>query len=438
MRSLLASLALGLGLSLAAVFAVQWSFVRLATNEVVEDYVAGELAHDAEELFGALAAPSAGAATLALTHFDPPFLERHSGRYYQILVEGRTQLRSPSLADASLPVPPAQPGQRQVTHVTGPDGKVLLLSASGYRLDGRAVTVAVAGDLALLHARFERLLARYTQVSLLMFVLLVVLQLAIVRIVLAPLARVVADVGRLGSGEIGQLSERVPREVVPLVREVNWLLALLSRRLRSSRDALGNLAHALKAPLTVLTHMAEDDPIPRAQMLEQLALLRRRIDSELRRARVAGGRDAGASLDLPAEIGALAATLRQLHRDRPLSIECRVPPGTRFHGDREDLLDLVGNLVDNACKWARSRVRTTIRRGPQLVLTVEDDGPGCSEEDLQRLARRGVRLDEGTEGHGLGLAIARSIAASYEAQMRFGRSRELGGFEVEVTFPREA
>lgn len=438
MRSLLASLAIGLVVSLAAVFAVQWSFVRIATAEVVEDFVAGELANDADELFSALVLVPGGDAGLALVHFDPPFLAPGSGRYYQILQEGRPVLRSPSLAGATLPVRAVAAGERHLAHVAGPGEQALLVSAKGFEKDGRAITIAVAGDLKLLRAEFDRLLARYAQVSLLMFVLLVVLQLAIVRIVLAPLRRVLADVGRLGRGEIEQLGERVPLEVLPLVREVNWLVALLTRRLRRSRESLGDLAHALKAPLTVLTHMAEDEPIPREQMQQQLAVLRRRIDSELRRARVAGGRDAGAPIDIAAEIAALAATLRQLHRGRELAIECRVAPGTAFHGDREDFLDLAGNLVDNACKWARSRVRITVRREQGLRLTVEDDGPGCSAEDLHRLARRGVRLDESREGHGLGLAIASSIAASYEAEIRFGRSAELGGFEVTVTFPGEA
>jgi signal transduction histidine kinase len=247
-------------------------------------------------------------------------------------------------------------------------------------------------------------------------------------------------VGRLEEGAIDQLGERVPSEVLPLVREVNRLLALLALRLRRSREALGNLAHALKAPLTVLTQLADDDHVRRHPVLgpqidEQLQILRGRIDSELRRARVAGGRAGGAPLDLQPEIETLVETLRKLHRDRHLDIVCRIGPGVRFRGDREDLLELCGNLLDNACKWARSRVLVTVRHDDTLRLTVEDDGPGCSPEDIGRIAQRGVRLDETTEGHGLGLAIASGIAASYGAELQFGRSRELGGFEVSLSFP---
>ena len=170
-------------------------------------------------------------------------------------------------------------------------------------------------------------------------------------------------------------------------------------------------------------------------MTEQLELLRGRIDSELRRARVAGGHAPGSAPDLSAAIESLLATLRKLYRDRNLVIDCRIDPRVRFHGDREDLLELCGNLLDNACKWARSRVLISAREAGGTVLTVEDDGPGCPPEGLAQIAGRGVRLDETIEGHGLGLAIASSIAASYGAELRFGRSDELRGFQASVTFP---
>ena len=289
-------------------------------------------------------------------------------------------------------------------------------------------------------SEFDRLTMRYTQVSVAMFVLLVILQIGIVRLALSPLRRVRADVSRLDRGEIVQLGDRVPAEVLPLVSEVNRLLALMSQRLHRSRESLGNLAHALKAPLTVLTHMAADqhvqrDPVLAGQMAEQLALLRSRIESELRRARMAGGRMPGAPLDLASEIESLVATLRKMYRDRNLDIECRMQPGIRFVGDREDLLELSGNLLDNACKWARSRVRVSVSERQGMVLTVEDDGPGCSPDELSRIALRGARVDENTSGHGLGLAIAKGVASSYGAQLHLGRSAELGGLEAKVIFP---
>ena len=443
MRSLLAPLIIGLVLSLAATIGVQWSVVRIAIDDVMQDYVAGELAQDAEEMSTWLAILPNGETAIALGHFDPVFLSPASGRYFQILVDGAIALRSPSLAGESLAMTPMDRGQRRVRHIAGPKDHALLLSSTGYELQGRLVTIGVAADMKPMQSEFDRLRARYAQASVIMFVLLVVLQVGIVRLALTPLRRTQADVSRLERGEIGQLGERVPTEVLPLVREVNRLLALLTQRLQRSRESLGNLAHALKAPLTVLTHIVDDehmqrDPVLGRQMAEQLGILRERIDSELRRARIAGGGTPVALLDLPAEIEALAGTLRKMYRDRKLDIACHVDPGVQFRGDREDFLELCGNLLDNACKWARTRVRVSVCAANGVVLAIEDDGPGCSPEDMSQLAKRGARLDEATAGHGLGLAIAGSIASSYGAKMRFGCSPELGGFEVMVSFPKSS
>ncbi|HET9653575.1 MAG TPA: sensor histidine kinase [Usitatibacter sp.] len=441
MRSLVAPLALGLLLSLAAVFAVQWSAVHGAIDRGMRDFIAGELQQDADELAsGLVRIEGGGPLELAFRHYDPSFLEPSSGRYYLVMVEGATALRSPSLGSRTLAVAPVTAGQRATQRIDGANGESLLVSANGYAFEGRPVTIAVAADLRPIDAQAERILRRYTAISVAMFALLVVLQVVIVRFALAPLRRVRADVSRLEHGEVTQLGEAVPAEVLPLVREVNRLLALLSERLRRSRESLGNLAHALKAPLTVLTQAVDDERIRRepalhAELSAQLERLRTRIDSELRRARVAGGRAAAASVDLSAELLSLAGALGKLHRDREIDIECHIDPAARFFGDREDLLELCGNLLDNACKWARSRVALSVREDAALTLTVEDDGPGCPEQDLERLARRGVRLDEQTAGHGLGLSIARDIAASYGGDIRFGRSHALGGFEVSVTFP---
>ncbi len=440
MRSLLAPLVAGLVLSLAAVFGVQWSMFRIEFDAMIVEYIAHELTHDAEEIFGSLTVLPSGETRLALTHFDPPFLRPGSGRYFQILVDDGTVLRSPSLDGESLAVPTVNRGRRRVTHVAGPHEQDLLISAVGYEFAGRQLTIGVAADLNPVRSQFERLMTHYSRVSVLMFALLVALQVAIVRLAFGTLRRVKADVGRLERGEITQLGERVPAEVLPLVQEINRLLALLTRRLQRSREALGNLAHALKTPLTVLQHMADDDQFQRdpelaRQMAEQVSILRSRIDRELRRARVAGGRSTGTPVAVAKEIDALAQTMGKLHRERNLDIACRIDPEAAFSGDREDFMEMCGNLLDNACKWARSRVRVTVHDGGALALSVEDDGPGCSPGDLERIARRGVRLDEATEGHGLGLAIVDSIASSYGAELHFGRSPELGGFAVTVSFP---
>jgi signal transduction histidine kinase len=418
---------------------VQWSVVHAALDAVMQDYIASELAQDADELFSAITVQPGGALSLTVAHFDPVYLVPSSGRYFQIQTQETVFLRSPSLGSSTLSTPSLLGGQNYVSPVDGPKAQSLLLSATGYELQGHRLTISVAADMNPIRAAFARLMTHYAKVSLLMFALLVALQIGLVRWALAPLRRVQADVGRLERGEISQLREQVPTEVQPLVREVNRLLELLNKRLRHSRESLGNLAHALKGPLTILMHMAEDEQVrshPKLgqPMAAQLSLLDSRIDGELRRARVAGGRSAGTAVDLATELKSLSDAMLKLHRHRPIDMVCRVNAGIPFYGDREDLLELCGNLLDNACKWARSRVVVSVTNDNGLLLVVADDGPGCSPEGLRQIAQRGVRLDESTHGYGLGLSIASGIAASYGASIRFGRSQELGGFEVSVSF----
>jgi signal transduction histidine kinase len=164
--------------------------------------------------------------------------------------------------------------------------------------------------------------------------------------------------------------------------------------------------------------------------------LHRRVDAELRRARLAGGAYRGEAVNLDAELPALVEVLRMAYRERELTIAAVVAPGLRYFGDQEDLLEVVGNLLDNACKWARSEVRLRVEHGNGLEIRVEDDGPGRSAEECEQLHKRGVRIDEqGVPGHGLGLAIVQEIVDALGGELKLGRSAALGGFQVDVRLP---
>ena len=136
---------------------------------------------------------------------------------------------------------------------------------------------------------------------------------------------------------------------------------------------------------------------------------------------------------LAEEIPALVDVLHRVYQDKALQVTYRIPPQATFVGDREDCLELLGNLLDNACKWAHHQVRITIQGQPGLSVAIEDDGPGCPSTVLKQLAERGVRIDESTPGSGLGLAIVKDIVEQYGGDMSFGHSRQLGGFQVRVT-----
>jgi signal transduction histidine kinase len=325
-----------------------------------------------------------------------------------------------------------------VTLATGPQGQTVLIWAGAFHVEGQPVGVAVAEDLSPIEADVGRLRLAFTLGTLAVLVVVVIVQRAIVRWSLRPLERVREDCRRLEAGEVSHLGEDVPVEVRPLVVEVNRLLRVLSLRLERSRQGLANLAHAVKTPLTLLGQAADSLPgtDPRgAEIRQGVQRIQEVVDRELKRARLAGRPPGGQRFCPARELPDLAAVLLQVHGMRNLDLQVSAPPDLTFGGDREDLLELFGNLLDNAAKWARGRVVLQVGPGPGLAFTVEDDGPGVPEGEIGQLAARGVRLDEAVPGHGIGLAVSREIIEQYGGTLQFSRSQALGGLRVAVDLP---
>jgi signal transduction histidine kinase len=440
MASVRARLGLGLVMSLVGLLALQWLVVSTAIRSLTENYVASRLAHDTARVLAMLTFTSDGQPVLPAPRVESVYHQPFSGYYYEVITAKGDALRSRSLWDADLAPPLLAPGQARRVHGMGPKAQRLLVLATGFQKQGHTVTITVAEDLAPLEEEFGQFERRYLLVSFVILVILIAAQQGIVRLGFRPLQRVRQEIARLERGEISQLDEAVPTEVRPLVQEMNRLLAVMEQRLQRSRNALGNLAHALKTPLTLVMQLAGRDelkavPQVRVQLLEQTETLHHRLEHELRRARLAGAAIPGRRLILADELPALVDVVGRVYPDKRLSIECHIPPQAAFAGDREDVLELLGNLLDNACKWARQRVIVTVQNQPGLAVCIEDDGQGCPPEVLKQLAERGVRIDESITGHGLGLAIVRDIVEQYGGDMGFGRSRQLGGFQVCVTLP---
>jgi signal transduction histidine kinase len=433
--SLKLRLAVGLSLSLLLLLGGQYWLVSGAIRATAEDYVASRLRHDSESLLAALRWAPDG-PRLAAT--DTIYRRPYSGHYFRIQA-GERSLRSRSLWEADLPLPEVAVGASRRLHVTGPQDQPLLVRVAAFREAGRTVRIAVGEDLTPLNADLAAFQWRYGLVSAAVAAVLLGLQWLLVALGLRPLRRLQGEVAALERGEREALSEDVPAEVRPLVTELNRLLGVLGERLERSRNALGNLAHALKAPLTRLFQAAEtapvsDDPALHEQILEPARTIRERIDRELGRARLAAG-SPGQRFDPGRDIPGLIRAVERIHADRELTIAYHGPDPGIAYGDREDLMELVGNLLDNACKWAASEATVTAALEGGLTVTVADDGPGVPPDRRDRLTRRGARLDEAGEGHGLGLAIAGDIVAAYGGELTFGESAELGGLQVTAFLP---
>jgi signal transduction histidine kinase len=431
MNSLGGRLSATLALSLVILLGVQWIVASLAINQLMERQLATRLARDAESLLAALQEVPGGGLQLDPRRVSPRYLRPFSGYYYTV-VSGDQRETSRSLWDADIAVPAPGPGRTATLRAVGPERQPLLVYAAAFRRHNLDVTVAVGEDLTGLNAGLRRFQLIHGGVSIAILLALLLVQRRIVRASLQPLEAVRQDMERLAAGEATRIESPGPAEIAPLIAQLNRLLETMGKRSRRSREALGNLAHALKTRLALLNQLA-----PQPQMREALEDMHRIVERELKRARLAGEAPPGQRVDLRDELTLLSQTLGVLYADKAPAIDWSVAPGARFAGDREDLLELLGNLLDNACKWCRGKV--VFRAGAAdggLAFTVEDDGPGCEPAQLEALTRRGFRADESTPGSGLGLAIVRDIVEGYGGHLSFGRAA-LGGLRVEIELPGE-
>jgi signal transduction histidine kinase len=264
--------------------------------------------------------------------------------------------------------------------------------------------------------------------------------LAEVRKGLAPFERLRARLLAVRDGRAARVEGEYPSEVQPLVSDMNALLERRERAVERARAKAGDLAHGLKTPLAVLAQEAErtgtaGDPELAALLRQQVDRMRAQVDYHLAQAGAAAAAAGTARCSVRESAEGLARTLLRLYAERGLSIDVAVDPGHAFRGRREDLDEMLGNLLDNACKWARSRVRVSAALADaSVVLTVDDDGPGLDPSLRERVLQRGVRADEAAPGTGIGLAIVRDLAELYGGRIALERAPE-GGLRAELRLP---
>lgn len=440
MRSLGYQLRLGLASGLVVLFGVMWWGGIQAIHSLTDHFVASRLEHDAEALLGAMRLDDSGRPLVRWRRIDAIYDQPLSGHYYQVSFPDGKKVSSRSLWDQQLDIPQFSPGSQGQWRMAGPADQELLVWAAGYNKQGQVFSVAVAEDMTPLNQRVRQFEWVFVALTLGITLLLFFGQQMIVRSALGRLERVREDMARLESGEVDSLTTEVPAEVGPLVEQFNHLLELFQQRLEHSRKGLGNLSHALKGPINLLQQQIDSDemaphPELKTAMDLQLTRVRQLMEREMKRARLAGSGISGGRFYAAREMPSLVRVLRQIYHEKALLIDCRVPEAGALSVDREDMLELLGNLLDNACKWADGKVRCSIEQGKAVVIQVEDDGPGVSPEALTRLAERGVRIDESVDGHGLGLAIAKDMVKLYGGEMTFELSPELGGLQVRVSLP---
>jgi two-component system sensor histidine kinase PhoQ len=340
-------------------------------------------------------------------------------------------------------------GSVEYADVSLPDGERLAGAWRGLAWEfenprrTRAVTFAVAVSRAPYEKQLTQIRTRLYLGSLIVALLLIGVLIWAIRSATRPLRQLESELRGVETGERQSLSGDYPRELSGVAAGLNALLDSERRRIARYRDNLADLAHSLKTPIAVIGAVFghRDTPVPPPADAQQLLAretekMTALIDRHLKRAALAGGVGLGQAPVAIAPLAAeLRATLLRVHGHKDLSLELQVPQHVQFLGDRTDLLEMLGNLLDNACKWCRNRVRLEAQlRDSRVTIVVEDDGPGFPAQFLATGPVRGLRADEQAPGHGLGLAMVRDTAESYGGQLRLGVA-SLGGASVSVDLP---
>ncbi|MGZ4959020.1 MAG: sensor histidine kinase [Methylomonas sp.] len=427
----------GLAIILIAVFAIHWYAADWVIRTVAEKQMSTRLEHDSDSLLDTLIHNDTGQVNFDHSRVPLVYDQAYSGHYFIIQIDGVIHL-STSLQKQAFDIQSISDGQTRHYHLPGPRQQPLLVFGRGLNKNGHSITLTVAEDLTDIGQDILHIRQAYLGGTLIILALAILLQSLDVRRAMKPLHAVQLELGNIANGHQQQITSEVPAEIRPLVKEVNRLISLIERRLQQSRTAIGNLAHALKTPLAVLVRLSENPEMKTQQVLNNLlisqtATMHDRIDRELKRARLSGHIQSGAAFNPYQEVKVLVELLNNIYAEKHLIINIDAPDQS-IPFDREDLLEILGNLADNACKWARSKVNIAIQYRQLLLITVEDDGPGCPVDELHQLAQRGVRLDESVQGHGLGLAIVRDVAEFYGGRLEIQRSLSLGGLLVTVAF----
>ncbi len=373
---------------------------------------------------------------------DPLFRQPASGLYWLIFLPDDEVLKSRSWWDQEPGFQPPPPDELRVGELarvdhTGPGGEPLAIWMRRVQLPGLDGDVVFAAGADASHlAQASSSFARSLALSLLLLASVLILAVTLqVRLGLTPLKQLQAALGQLRAGQRQRLEGRFPAEVQPLVDDLNRLLADNQALVARAQAQAGNLAHALKTPLSVLNNVAQEADARHAPMLQsEVAQMKRQIDLHLMRSRASASAHGGRSrAALDALMPPLVLTLSTLHKAVDLTQGDSPPVQVRM--DAHDLQEVVGNLLDNACRWAAGRVALAWQEdGTDAVLWIDDDGPGIAPDAREAALRRGTRLDESQPGSGLGLSIVVELLDLYGGSLRLATS-PWGGLRAEVQVP---
>ncbi|MCW8986173.1 MAG: sensor histidine kinase [Gammaproteobacteria bacterium] len=438
MKSIQSRLASGLLISLMLVFLILWLAVSSNLQRLSENYIASRLEHDIETL---LTATSFKNNTLLINdqYINSIYQRPFSGHYYTIQHKQKL-IRSRSLWDQDLAIPAISNNTYLKSVQQGPEKQLLLTITSRFNKQQQDIVISVAEDLTPIINDISRFKNYFTVISIIILVSLLLIQLVILRTGLRPLRKIHAELSELEKGTINELSTDVPSELESVVNEVNHLSLALYKRLKRSRDALSDLSHAIKKPLTLLQNFSDDnrqqlDKNSNEFLNNQIKSIQHITDRILKQARIAGSATHHTPFDINVDLPLLIKTITAMYPHKHIHVNLNIAEKLDINIDREDMFELLGNLLDNAWKWADKEITIHFSNTDKTDIIIEDDGPGANPESLNELSQRGVRLDESVNGYGFGLAISADIIKDYKGDIKFDRSDNLGGFKITIQLP---
>jgi len=433
----------------ASILVAGWGLGKLFQQHVATQFDA-ELQTHLDQLTAQLALNEQGQPMLVLPPSDPRLNKPFAGLYWQIdrlasadFPATAAVLRSRSLWDQILAVPADAlvSGELHRHRISGPEGKMLRLIERHVEIDALPLRLIVAADESLMIEPVARLNGKLWLALGILGFGLALAALVQVFVGLAPLRSLHTALGRVREGAMQQLEGGFPTEIMPLVTEFNRVLTQNAEVVERARTQAGNLAHALKTPLSVLANAADATKNKDGDMARlvatQVEMARKQVDYHLARAQAAATMLLpGTRTPLQPVIEGLTRTMRRIHAERNLELIVQPFPALlAFRGEEHDLQEMLGNLIDNACKWATSRIEISARvEQDRLLVSVDDDGKGVALEQRETILRRGVRADEQVPGTGLGLAIVDDLAHMYGGQLALADS-PLGGLQATLTLP---
>lgn len=405
--------------------------MRFSVEQILQDYVVTRLQHDADSIVSVIQKNKNNVWEINPAHLSRVYNRVRSGHYYRVKIN-RQIITSRSLFDTRFPIIKQQKNQDTYSDIDMPGNETWLIWTQIVVKQGQAIEIWVAEDIQPLQEQLLNYSLYAIGLVTFLSLTLVLLQQQTLNKAFQIFEQLRKNISSIRHHEQEQTGLQVPLEIMPLVNEIEMLVDQLRNRIERTRHAIGNLAHELKRPIQLLSLQQEQKKI--TEMVEPLDEIQYIVERELKRAKISGSKHSSSRFNIVEEIPFMIEIMNKIYPN--VKINFTHPKAMKnIDFDRDDMLELVGNLLDNACKFSKQQVNLNVSILKQnLEITFEDDGRGIKSHKIEAIQKRGVRLDETQAGHGLGLSICTAIMNSYKGDLSFHQS-ELGGLKVKVSLP---